>query len=214
MTSDPLAFIEEEFEWSRSLAKKDIGKEVLSTISYSEAKKMLKDLLLPRIRRQKQLDKAYRKISRNAESNYAPETCIHQIFVDLVWLRTFANDDALNAERLSELLYYWRYNEMRKPTSDDCQDKTSLIDFQLLIDQARAHPIEKLYNGELRNSSGNRLSGLCPFHEEKSPSFFIFTDTNHYHCFGCQAHGDVINYSQKINGETFKEVIEKLTGTR
>jgi len=76
------------------------------------------------------------------------------------------------------------------------------------IQQARNVPIEKFYEGRLRRS-GARLSGLCPFHEERTPSFFIFSD-NHFHCYGCQAHGDVIDFVMKTKGISFTEAVRYL----
>lgn len=58
--------------------------------------------------------------------------------------------------------------------------------------------------------SGSRLTACCPFHEENTPSFYIFSD--HYHCFGCKAHGDVINYVREKRGLGFLDAIEFLGG--
>lgn len=55
---------------------------------------------------------------------------------------------------------------------------------------------------------GTRLLACCPFHEEKTPSFYIFSD--HYHCFGCKAHGDAINYVREKKGLGFIEALEFL----
>ena len=60
---------------------------------------------------------------------------------------------------------------------------------------------------KLERRSG-RLVGLCPFHEEKSPSFTIFDD--HYFCFGCRAHGDAIEYIRKTRGMGFMETLKYL----
>ncbi len=59
---------------------------------------------------------------------------------------------------------------------------------------------------------GNRLLGLCPFHSEKSPSFNVNPEIGRYHCFGCQASGDVFSFLQKRDGLSFLEAIEKLAG--
>jgi DNA primase len=53
-----------------------------------------------------------------------------------------------------------------------------------------------------------RVVGLCPFHSEKSPSFYIFDD--HYHCFGCGAHGDAISYVQHEQGLGFIDALKWL----
>src|ERR1700683_3535793 len=57
---------------------------------------------------------------------------------------------------------------------------------------------------------GNRYSGLCPFHNEKTPSFSIYADHQFYKCFGCDARGDVFNFVMTIEGLTFWEALKKL----
>lgn len=52
--------------------------------------------------------------------------------------------------------------------------------------------------------SGSSMKGLCPFHQEKTPSFNVNTTTNLFYCFGCGEHGDVIDFIQKIEGEDFR----------
>lgn len=58
--------------------------------------------------------------------------------------------------------------------------------------------------------SGNVHKGLCPFHQEKSPSFTVSRATSHYHCFGCGAHGDPIAFMMNYQHLTFVESIELL----
>jgi DNA primase len=58
--------------------------------------------------------------------------------------------------------------------------------------------------------SGANLVGLCPFHDEKSPSFNVSTTTNRYHCFGCGEGGDAISFVQKVEHLTFAEAVERL----
>jgi DNA primase len=57
---------------------------------------------------------------------------------------------------------------------------------------------------------GREHSGLCPFHNEKTPSFTVSDDKGFYHCFGCGAHGDVIKFVQETEGLSFPEAIERL----
>jgi DNA primase len=57
---------------------------------------------------------------------------------------------------------------------------------------------------------GNRYSGLCPFHNEKTPSFSVYTDHQFFKCFGCDAKGDVFNFVMRIEGLTFWEALKKL----
>jgi DNA primase len=58
--------------------------------------------------------------------------------------------------------------------------------------------------------SGSSLLGLCPFHDEKTPSFNVNPTTNHYFCFGCQEGGDAISFVQKVEHLTFTEAVERL----
>lgn len=57
---------------------------------------------------------------------------------------------------------------------------------------------------------GREFSGLCPFHNEKTPSFTINDDKGFFHCFGCGAHGDVITFEMRSSGLSFPDAIEKL----
>ena len=62
----------------------------------------------------------------------------------------------------------------------------------------------------LRNAGGGSMKGLCPFHDEKSPSFHVTPSRGFYHCFGCQAGGDSIDFLMKIDGLGFTETVERL----
>ncbi|MES9587483.1 DNA primase [Streptomyces sp. NPDC094045] len=63
---------------------------------------------------------------------------------------------------------------------------------------------------QLRSAGGGNLKGLCPFHDEKSPSFQVSPSKGLFHCFGCQEGGDTIAFVQKIDHLTFAEVVERL----
>ena len=62
----------------------------------------------------------------------------------------------------------------------------------------------------LRPAGGGSLKGLCPFHDEKSPSFNVNPQRQFFHCFGCQEGGDVISFLMKIDGLGFSEAVERL----
>jgi DNA primase len=57
---------------------------------------------------------------------------------------------------------------------------------------------------------GGRLVGACPFHQETKGSFNVHPDRGYFHCFGCQASGDVIDFYCRINGLEFREGLERL----
>jgi DNA primase len=62
----------------------------------------------------------------------------------------------------------------------------------------------------LRNAGGGSLKGLCPFHDEKTPSFQVTPARGFFYCFGCGEGGDVITFQQKIDSLSFAEAVERL----
>src|SRR6478672_8067843 len=58
--------------------------------------------------------------------------------------------------------------------------------------------------------AGRNLKGLCPFHSEKSPSFVVYPQNGSYHCFGCGANGDALNFVMSTEGLDFGGALEKL----
>jgi DNA primase len=56
--------------------------------------------------------------------------------------------------------------------------------------------------------SGRNWKGCCPFHGEKTPSFYVYDD--HFHCFGCGAHGDAITFVMRAEGASFPDAVERL----
>ena len=63
---------------------------------------------------------------------------------------------------------------------------------------------------QLRRAGADSLKGLCPFHDEKSPSFHVRPNHGHFHCFGCGEGGDVYAFLQKIEHISFVEAVELL----
>src|SRR5215469_4385842 len=57
---------------------------------------------------------------------------------------------------------------------------------------------------------GREYVGLCPFHNEKTPSFSVVEEKGFYHCFGCGAHGDVIGFAMQTGNLSFPEAVEQL----
>src|SRR6266480_2524092 len=58
--------------------------------------------------------------------------------------------------------------------------------------------------------AGERFTGLCPFHEERTPSFSVDAREKLYHCFGCGVGGDVIKFVEEKEGLAFPEAVEAL----
>jgi len=78
------------------------------------------------------------------------------------------------------------------------------------LDELRARtPIAAIISRSVRLSrSGREQKGCCPFHGEKTPSFYVYDD--HFHCFGCGEHGDVISFVMKSTGAGFMEAVQTL----
>ncbi len=79
---------------------------------------------------------------------------------------------------------------------DDVKNRTSLAE----IVGKRVKLVKK----------GHEYSGLCPFHNEKTPSFTLNEDKGFYHCFGCQSHGSAFDFVMETEGLGFREAVEKL----
>lgn len=62
----------------------------------------------------------------------------------------------------------------------------------------------------LKSAGGTRLKGLCPFHDEKTPSFHVNRDRGFFYCFGCQARGDVFDFVMRSEGLAFPEALRRL----
>src|SRR3954470_7628618 len=64
----------------------------------------------------------------------------------------------------------------------------------------------------LKTAGVGSLKGLCPFHDERSPSFHVRPQVGLYHCFGCGEGGDVYTFLQKMDHVTFAEAVERMAG--
>ncbi|NRQ51372.1 DNA primase [Aeromicrobium stalagmiti] len=82
-------------------------------------------------------------------------------------------------------------------------------DIQLVRERTRIDEVVEQYV-TLKNAGGGSRKGLCPFHDEKSPSFNVRPSVGSYHCFGCGAGGDVFRFVMEIEGLSFVETVERL----
>jgi hypothetical protein len=86
----------------------------------------------------------------------------------------------------------------------------SVIDYDL-IEAARQVPINSIF-GLMFKRSGINLVGYCPFHNERTPSFYIYVKQNKAHCFGCDITLDVIEAYKLLNDCDFKTAVHTLSG--
>src|ERR1700730_17675294 len=82
------------------------------------------------------------------------------------------------------------------------------------LDELRARlTLSDIVGKRLRlTRAGREFKACCPFHNEKTPSFYINDDKQFFHCFGCGAHGDVIGFVMRNDRMSFPEAVELLAG--
>jgi DNA primase len=77
------------------------------------------------------------------------------------------------------------------------------------------NPIDEVIGSYVNlKRAGRNLNGLCPFHNEKTPSFTVYTDTQSFYCFGCGAGGDVFTFTRKIENLDYIEAVKRLAEGR
>lgn len=87
----------------------------------------------------------------------------------------------------------------------------TLIPQEYIQEVVRRNDIEEVVGQYVQlRRRGRTLSGLCPFHNEKTPSFVVYPDTQSFYCFGCGAAGDVISFVRKYNNLGYVETIKQL----
>jgi len=83
--------------------------------------------------------------------------------------------------------------------------------WQEKLEIARRYPISEIARSNLDlRQSGKNFIALCPFHAEKHASFYIYPETNTFHCFGCQENGDVIKLTMHLHGADFQGAVQML----
>jgi DNA primase len=78
------------------------------------------------------------------------------------------------------------------------------------------HPLREVLVArgiDLRTAGQGRLKARCPFHEDREPSLLVDERDDHFHCFGCGAHGDVIDFVMRRDGVSFGEACRRLLGS-
>lgn len=81
---------------------------------------------------------------------------------------------------------------------------------EVKIAKAKEYPIKDAFSFKSQSIARGRIKAICPFHNEKTPSFVIYLNNNSFHCFGCQVGGDSIDFMMKLKKCTFKQAVEVL----
>ena len=90
----------------------------------------------------------------------------------------------------------------------------SEVTYQQAVEQIKSSLdiVDVISRYVMLKKTGKNYQGLCPFHNEKTPSFVVTPDKQIFKCFGCGEGGDVISFLMKINNQNFAEVIEEQAG--
>jgi hypothetical protein len=139
-------------------------------------------------------------ISRNASVNAESSDEVYRYFWKLWFMRYEVKTIDHKLARLRRQLRVTKGNPIPKGALNND-----------LILAAKALPIESIFSQQLRKT-GNTLTGLCPFSEERTPSFFIYKNSNRCWCFGCQQGGNTIDAYMKLHDCNFKTAVTELTG--
>jgi DNA primase len=86
---------------------------------------------------------------------------------------------------------------IRSSDVDEVKSRTNIVD--VVSDQVA-----------LKSAGADSQKGLCPFHDERSPSFHVRPSLGYYHCFGCGESGDAISFLQRMDHLSFSEAVERL----
>lgn len=211
MENDYLYDLEEI--WRKDQNKRDFGREIIETMPYFELNELLEQCLEIHINKKEELAKRYKTILCRIRKHFALGTFEYEFNVNAIWLLKGMTEDIKNENQLDTLVRYWYFNESRNPLLVNKNSyKPTMPDFSILIQKAKQVPIASLLKIQLRHSGHGRLTCLCPFHTERTPSFTIYTKTNTFCCFGCDQKGDVITFYQKLYGVNFIEAVRALTG--
>ncbi len=88
---------------------------------------------------------------------------------------------------------------------------SGLIPQGFIEDLVARVPVAEVISTRIQlKKSGSTYKACCPFHQEKTPSFHVNTQKNFYHCFGCGANGDAINFLREYDNLSFTEAVEEL----
>lgn len=80
------------------------------------------------------------------------------------------------------------------------------------VTKAKEKKIQDLFDFSKKIENTKTIKCCCPFHKDKTPSFFIYKDSNSFYCFSCGEGGDVIHFYMNINKTTFVKAVKGLGG--
>ncbi len=144
-------------------------------------------------------DLPYKKAFKRINNYHIPEET--RSFLKLIWTTEMDQDD-----RIKEIDRLTRFVNMIESIQKGTDKK------ELNIELAKMTPIQDLYSFEKVKIFHKKTKACCPFHNEKTPSFFIYHETNSFYCFSCHTGGDVIRFLMLLEGLNFPEAVKRLGG--
>ena len=114
------------------------------------------------------------------------------------WIKVFEGEELLKVEKEIKRFEYLSFISSGKTPKNSITDE--------MIKQAQAVPIENMISTQVKKSGKNFMC-KCPFHEDKRPSFYIYTQTNSFYCFSCGKGGDTITFTKEFYNLSFQEAI-------
>jgi hypothetical protein len=101
-------------------------------------------------------------------------------------------------------------NTIKQQTQPKPIVKPGHIDIDALKQHIDIVAVMESYGIKLKKS-GSHFKGLCPFHQEKTPSFMVYPQENRYYCFGCQSNGDIFSLVMQMENLTFREAVARVS---
>jgi len=184
-----------EKEW-RATIPRFLDKELLAM--FPEARQIIPEKIKELEEKRQEFSNTIKKklIIKNAESDELSEWFWRE------WIKTSDGAELLKIEKqIMRLKRLSMAGSGKRPKGSITEEQRQ---------EALLVPIENLINGPLRKS-GKTLTGLCPLHQEKHPSFYIYTQSNSFYCFGCNQGGDAITFIRLLHDYSFKEAVAYLT---
>lgn len=112
---------------------------------------------------------------------------------------------------LTQAMHNLRFNLIRT-NQQYKQEKQSAENWQAKVDQALNFPLQELLSQFLTlKRSSNRFVTCCPFHQEKTPSFTLYPESNTAHCFGCSWHGNSLKFLMDYSNLSFAAAVKTLS---
>lgn len=190
MTDDYLDYIEELEKYHKSL-NFEVPPSKWAEIA-PELKKNVSAMLLERYTKLERIKDQIKEDLLEVKDENEERKMVREVFIE-----QSLGKEAVKIQ--NEISWLERY------LANFVEDRPEIGDSE--IEQARHVPLSDLIPN-LKPKSG-KLVCCCPFHDEKTPSFTVFKD-NHYHCFGCQANGDAIDFVRETMHLDFIKAVKYL----